>query len=57
MKKEKREEEGEREQRKKKDKGRREKKEKKEKMTTYILGEVLLSNICYTKNGLHVIIA
>lgn len=57
MKKEKREEEGEREQRKKKDKGRREKKEKKEKMTTYILGEVLLSNIYYTKNGLHVIIA
>lgn len=57
MKKEKREEEGEREQRKKKDKGRREKKEKKEKMTIYILGEVLLSNIYYTKNGLHVIIA
>lgn len=58
MKKEKREEEGEREQRRKKDKGRRkEKKEKKEKMTTYILGEVLLSNIYYTKNGLHVIIA
>lgn len=33
-----------------------EKKEKKEKMTTYILGEVLLSNTYYTKDGLHVII-
>lgn len=34
----------------------KEKKEKKEKMTTYILGEVLLSNTYYTKDGLHVII-
>lgn len=57
MKKEKRE--GEREGA-KEEEGQREEEgeeEKKEKMTTYVLGEVLLSNIYYTKNGLHVIIA